>query len=605
MNFNSVARKTWTITFGLIIITFIATTTFYGYFYKKQVENNYLNDFSELILNVENLSDNNPEILTETLAEYNTLNSRVYFSVRSVKEEIPSIAEHKIAFPPYIQQHLEQESDIVEAVSHGEDTQVQNRATTEDEKGTLYIFRVKNFEVDGSPAVLYSYTDLSFLKTLEGRMIPVVTWLVLVYAFLAFIYYQYLRRTLSEPITSMTNIAFQYAQNEFNNRLEITGRDDLSQLATAMNKMGYSLETKGTAVKQEKELLSKILSVIDTGVLFFDSDHTLLLSNPSGNIFYTNYLEHGKTLSMTEIDTFSAAINDSIENVKSTQMTLELANHFFDVMISPLTEQNNEVIRGYVISSNDRTNEHRLDKMREDFISNVSHEIRTPLVMVQGYSEAIIDGVAESHEDMIEMAAIIRDESKRMNRMVNEMLDLSRMEAGFIELNKEKIKSIPYFKRLLSRFKKMADNENVHLEVEIEPEISEIYADKDKMDQVFFNLINNAIRHTSMANREEPMVKLWIHLDKIVDQILIEVIDNGTGIPEEDIPYIFERFYKADKSRKNVQKNKMGTGIGLSLVKEIVEAHDGRVIVKSELGVGTSFIVSIPYVDLASIDDYK
>ena len=235
--------------------------------------------------------------------------------------------------------------------------------------------------------------------------------------------------------------------------------------------------------------------------------------------------------------------------------------------------------------------------MRVDFINNVSHELRTPLVMIQGYSEAIVDDVAETVEEKHEMAKIIGEESRRMNRMVNEMLDLSRVESGYITLEKTKVSLSKFFNQLFSRFSTMASNGNVTLSLEIQPTLENYFMDRDKMDQVFVNLINNAIRHTIMADREEGQVKISVYLDTIVDEVLMEVQDNGTGIPEEDVPFVFERFYKADKSRASQRDNRIGTGIGLSLVKNIVEAHSGYVEVKSEMDVGTSFIVHMPYID--------
>lgn len=602
MLLNNAARKIWIFTISITLFTFLGTTFFYGFFYKQQVEKSYLNDFNEIILNVENVAETDPSTLTETLNEYNTLNSRIHFSLKSKNNDPDLFQKKPIQFPPYIKQHLMKEKKVEEAVEVGKDVQIQGESKSGTEEGTPYIFRIKNFYVDGAPAVLYSYTDLSFLQTLEGRMVPIFTWLLLVYSFLGYLYYQYLKNKLSLPIRSMTNVAFEYAQNKFDKRLEITGTDDLTQLATAMNKMGYSLETKGTAVKQEKELLSKILSVINTGVLFFDSDHTLLLSNPAGEIFYNRYKAGEWTTDHEDSDQLSNAIQEVMQQNKTYRLAVELDDNYYTVTVSPLLEEGSSFMRGYVISSQDTTNENRLDKMRVDFINNVSHELRTPLVMVQGYSEAIIDDVAETEEDKKEMASIIRDESQRMSRMVNELLNLSRMEAGYIELSKEKLKTMSYFKRLLSRFRKMADQSGVELEVEIDTDVAYLYVDRDKIDQVFVNLVNNAIRHTGMSGNDHPCVKIWVHFDQIVDQVLVEIIDNGTGIPEEDIPFIFERFYKADKARKNLGQNKMGTGIGLSLVKEIVQAHGGNVEVKSREGEGSTFIIRLPYVEPSAIE---
>jgi two-component system sensor histidine kinase ResE len=253
-----------------------------------------------------------------------------------------------------------------------------------------------------------------------------------------------------------------------------------------------------------------------------------------------------------------------------------------------------EDLRGILISTNDQTKEHRLDKMRVDFINNISHELRTPLVMVQGYSEAILDDVAESTEEKKEMATIIRDESQRMNRMVNEMLDLSRMEAGYIELQKTDVDLNSYLRTLLFRFDKMANESEVSLQLDMPKEDVHLVMDKDKMDQVFVNLINNAIRHTSMTDKSEKVVTLQLYNEQDLNEVVMVVKDTGTGIPEEDVPYIFDRFFKADKSRNNYSFNANGTGIGLSLVQNIVEAHEGYIEVESTLGKGASFLIHLP-----------
>jgi two-component system sensor histidine kinase ResE len=235
--------------------------------------------------------------------------------------------------------------------------------------------------------------------------------------------------------------------------------------------------------------------------------------------------------------------------------------------------------------------------MRNDFINNISHELRTPLVMIQGYSEAILDDVAETQEEKKEMAKIIGEESIRMNRMVNEMLDSSRMEAGFIKLTKMDVYFEDFFKNLFTRFATMSEKNNIQMELKVDSNLNSYFMDEDKMNQVFVNLINNAIRHTSLTKKEKKKVEIWVHLDKIMDEVLIEVIDNGTGILEEDIPYVFDRFYKADKSRMVMKENKTGTGIGLSIVKNIVEAHNGFVEVKSVVNEQTKFIIHLPYLD--------
>ncbi|UDE95516.1 HAMP domain-containing histidine kinase [Carnobacterium viridans] len=195
------------------------------------------------------------------------------------------------------------------------------------------------------------------------------------------------------------------------------------------------------------------------------------------------------------------------------------------------------------------------------------------------------------------MAKIIGEESIRMNRMVNEMLDSSRMEAGFINLIKLDVQLDDFFNKLFTRFATMSEKNNIEMKLTIDANLDSYYMDEDKMNQVFVNLINNAIRHTSLSDKEHKKVEIWVHLDRIMDEVLIEVKDNGTGISEEDVPYVFDRFYKADKSRTVMKGNKTGTGIGLSIVKNIIEAHGGFVEVKSVVHEHTAFIVHLPYID--------
>lgn len=597
MKLNIVAIRIWLITFGLIILSFVFTTFFYGYFYSEQVEENYMNDFEELIMNVENLADQDPHFLLSILDEINGLHSKVHFSF--LMNDVYSQNENLwvLRFSDEVYQTIENKSGVLMNLEAPQDLQVRSDSSSEDNENIPYVFHVKHIDLDGEEAILYSYADLSFLVSIENTMAAVLTILIAIYSCLGFAYYFYLKRNVSEPINAMTNIAFDYARDDFSRQLPVAGRDDLSELAMAMNKMGHSLETNRKAIRQEKELLSHIMHNIDTGVLYYDPDKTLLLSNPAGDLFLTQYhVEKDNFSSQEEYEDVDEKIDKVIQEKKTLQFDIEMEEFYYIVTILPLIEEDSSEIRGILMSTQDLTSEHRLDKMRVDFINNISHELRTPLVMVQGYSEAILDDVAETIDEKKEMASIIRDESQRMNRMVNEMLDLSRMEAGFIELQKEVVNLSVYFKKLISRFEKMAKEKEVKLDIIMPQEELELLMDRDKMDQVFVNLMNNAIRHTGMTTKDEKIVTIRVFEDELLNEIIMEVSDNGTGIPKEDLPYIFDRFFKADKSRKNHSHNATGTGIGLSLVQNIIETHKGYIEVESEAGEGAAFVIHLPYV---------
>src|SRR5699024_10109964 len=244
-------------------------------------------------------------------------------------------------------------------------------------------------------------------------------------------------------------------------------------------------------------------------------------------------------------------------------------------------------VRGAVAVIRDMTEERTLEKMRKDFIANVSHELRTPIAMLQGYSEAIVDDIAESKEEKNELAAIIHDESLRLSRLVNELLDIARMEAGHIRLHLETIEVEHYIQRIIKKFTGLAEENNVDLQLSIDLSIEQAVFDADRIEQVFTNLIDNAIRHTNV----DGYVQITVEADETKFRGMIS--DNGSGIPEEDLPFVFERFYKADKSRTR-NKEKKGTGLGLAIAKNIIDAHQGQISVKSKIDQGTTFTFELP-----------
>lgn len=603
MQLNVVAIRIWLITFGITLLSFLITTIYYGVFYSREIKENYMNEYEQVIENVESLSTKDPRFLLENIESINGFHPQVNFALLLDDTYTSNDDEWVLPFEEEEQKIILEEPGIIDNINSNENIIIRTDKNKEYESNLPYVFHIKSTTIDGENALLYSWADLSFLVTLEKRISYLLTGLILAHLLAAFYYYLYLKRNVSEPINAMTNIAFDYARDDFSHQLPISGRDDLSELAMAMNKMGHSLETNRMVVKQEKELLSHILDNVETGILYYDSDKTLLLSNPTGEIFLTHYqIEEASQSKQSDFVDIEEKLIDVFSTKSPVEFTIELKETYYVVTILPLLERESRELRGIVVSTKDLTKEHRLDKMRVDFINNISHELRTPLVMIQGYSEAVLDDVAETIEEKKEMAKIIRDESQRMNRMVNEMLDLSRMEAGYIELQKTEVNLNTYLRNLLFRFDTMADDVEVSLQMEAPKETIYQILDKDKMDQVFVNLVNNAIRHTSMTDKDEKVVTLQLLKEQELNEIVMIVKDTGTGIPDEDLPYIFDRFFKADKARNNQISKAKGTGIGLSLVKNIIEAHDGFIEVESSFEEGSAFIIHIPIVEDGEYD---
>ncbi|WP_017472227.1 HAMP domain-containing sensor histidine kinase [Amphibacillus jilinensis] len=409
--------------------------------------------------------------------------------------------------------------------------------------------------------------------------------LLLLIVFSAFSYV--LSRRLSEPLSRMRKTALNYAKGDFSLKLPMDNPDEIGELAMAFNRMGRQLSYQLNALKQEKEILSNILRSMHDGVLTLNLDGEIIISNPQADQFISDFLYQENQASTRQVpDQLYNFIQDVIKKSISQSYHLKIQGRDWLMVIAPLYEE--QSIRGVVSIVRDVTEQKQLDQLRESFLANISHELRTPLSLMQGYSEAIIDGVSGSREEQIELAQIILDESLRMGRLVNELLDLAKLKSGQMDLTINTHAISEFLARIRRKFKIKCTNNGISFVLKNNATIEEMPFDKDRLEQVLTNLIDNAIRHTP----EDGMIKLILVEDD--EKLIFELHDTGSGIPEQDLPFVFERFYKADKSRSRTQLNKKGTGLGLAIAKQIVEAHGGQISVQSKLEIGTTFKFSLP-----------
>lgn len=397
----------------------------------------------------------------------------------------------------------------------------------------------------------------------------------------------FLSSRITRPLIQMKQAAEKMAKGQFSIRLPVRTheQDEIADLAITFNRMASRLEESIKLLSHEKEQLAGILQSMSDGVITVDAEQRVILTNPPAQ----KLLEKIQSDEERKINRLPASLCDFYQHVvtEHTQYKgdLSVQGHIFAVVMSPLYANNQ--VRGVVAVLRDVTEARRLDKLRKDFVANVSHELRTPLAMLQGYSEALKDGIAETPEERQEIAQVINEESERMGRLVHELLDLARMEAGHITLDLSKMQLEELITRMRRKFQNLAREQEVRFRTTMIGQISSVYWDEDKIEQVLTNLVDNAIRHTAAGGWVE------LHVEKqSTDTILIEVKDNGSGIPTEDLPFIFERFYKADKARTRGQSG--GTGLGLSIAKHLVNAHQGEITVNSELGKGTTFTIQLP-----------
>nr|WP_170295482.1 ATP-binding protein [Chengkuizengella sediminis] len=440
---------------------------------------------------------------------------------------------------------------------------------------------------------LLVYIDVNFDKnSQEIKWLFVYTGIIgfLLTTFFAF----FLFTKITQPLLQLKKAAYSITVGEYKTRVEIRSSDEIGQLASRFNLMAEKLEQTIRDLNHEKEQLGSILRSMTDVVITFDAHGTILLANPQGEKLIQHWAaiswEKGSEMIASKHipEPLQSLFQTVVSNNEELTSKLYVLNDVWSVVITPLYAQ--DMVRGAVAVLRNVTEEDRLEKLRKDFVANVSHELRTPLSMLQGYSEALLDDIAGSIDERKELAQIILDESLRMSRLVKDLLDLAKMEAGHIEMNCDRVNITTLLERVIRKFSTLS---NEHHGVTIKQNIAKEglwieCGDEDRLEQVLTNLLDNGLRHTPKG----AFIFIRAHYTVNQDGIRVEIEDQGEGIPTEDLPYIFERFYKADKAR--TRNSTGGTGLGLSIVKNIVQSHEGTIEAKSIVGKGTTFSFVIP-----------
>lgn len=253
----------------------------------------------------------------------------------------------------------------------------------------------------------------------------------------------------------------------------------------------------------------------------------------------------------------------------------------------PVSERGPHEVRELTRAFNDMITRVRSSQTSQrNFVANVSHELKTPLTSVQGFAQAIMDGTASTPAEQKQAAEVIYNESGRMHRMVLDLLDLARLDAGTADLKMAPVDIRMLLGSTLEKFELQAQKGAVTLIMDSPPNLPALIADGDRLAQVFTNLVDNALRHTPAGGQ------VTLQAQSTQTEMEVRVADTGAGIPADALPHIFERFYQADPSRPGGVKH--GAGLGLAIVQEIVAAHSGRITVRSQEGLGTTFIVHLP-----------
>lgn len=399
----------------------------------------------------------------------------------------------------------------------------------------------------------------------------------LIAVFLAAVVSLIFARQVTRPLAIMQRGATRMAKGNFLPIEGVTSNDELGELAGALNSMGESLKNHMEWLSQEKNLLQEIVESISDAVVMLSFDGLILYANDTAKALW---LENETELQerKTQIVDFLQMMTQSNNQVeKFARLTLGI--QVLQVVMAPMSEI--EGIRGHVAVLRDITASLRSEKGRREFLASVTHELRTPLHLIQGYLEAIQDDVIPKHQQG-EYIELVLDEAKRLARLVTDLQDISWLERGQI-LQRVPLDLDSFMSDIDQRFQGRAQDLGVNLEI---PKGSgELFADPDRLLQVFINLLDNAMGHTPRGKT----VRVLIMGEQ--NQVRLAVQDEGEGIPKEALPFIFDRFFRVNKARS---RKDGGMGLGLAIVRQIVEAHGGTIKVESDMGKGTTFWITLP-----------
>jgi two-component system phosphate regulon sensor histidine kinase PhoR len=409
----------------------------------------------------------------------------------------------------------------------------------------------------------------------------------------------WLARSLTKPLSDMAAAARQLAAGDLGVHISTSSRDEVGLLSDTLNHMTAELRSKIEELSEDRAQLLAMLTSMVEGVMVLDSKGRILQVNPAWERMFgvTRAEARGRQSS----DVFAhPKLNDLVSAVLSARAGQEaqivLTNgRCLNVEASVAGgEQDNEACA--VLVFHDITELRRLEHIRKDFVANVSHELRTPLTSIKGYVEALLDGGKDDPETSVRFLDIILKQSDRLNLILEDLLQLSKIESGQVQFKAEPLHIGSVIDRTIAMIKPLADKKQHRLTAEVGADLPLINGDQERLVQVLANLLDNAIKYTPEGGHITVSARRITQGtsrqgDGPRHGVELVVTDTGIGIPEKDRPRVFERFYRVDKARS---RELGGTGLGLAIVKHIVEGHGGQIRVEGQVPNGSRFVVRLP-----------
>jgi two-component system, OmpR family, sensor histidine kinase VicK len=403
-----------------------------------------------------------------------------------------------------------------------------------------------------------------------------------------------LTRTITSPIKEVTDQANDMAGGDFSRKIKVQTADEIGQLGNTFNYLAERLSQTIDEISSEKSKVEAIIYNMTDGIIALDGKGYVIQINPSARNLIRIMDLKVPTMGRSGFYLLRSIIGqDAVRHYLRDQepYMAELAgpadSYTVEIKIAPFKIEKGK-LNGTLIVIHDVTRERELARLQEEFVADVSHELRTPLSTVKSYVETLLDGAAEDPQVRTRFLEVLSAETDRMVAMVKDLLTLSQMDAGRIYWQKTVINLKDLAQEAVDNLKQKQVAR--HPQISIAPDFTDcpVFVDRDKVMHVFSNLLINAVKFTGTDG--------WIDISATAEEERVKVCiaDSGSGIPEEDLPRIFERFYRVEKTRS---RDFGGTGLGLSIVRKVVEGHGGKIWIESKPGSGTKVYFTLPGID--------
>ncbi|WP_283584000.1 cell wall metabolism sensor histidine kinase WalK [Limosilactobacillus difficilis] len=603
--------------FALIFaLMLMLTLEIVGAFFMRQLERQNLNNFKQQIVLPSYIENS----LATQLGRSNTASATR--RIRTILAEVNNnnISEIRVIDSKGIIRGTSNSANQGVVGQKTTDTAVKN-ALVSDRTHTEYLYDNTNHDRyyvnivplsssngnNNEVGVLYMRANLEGVYSTINNIYVIYITAVLASIILSLLLSIYISREITAPIEEMRKQTMRIARGDYSGQVEVVDNDELGQLAGAINNLSVRVEESQDASESERRRLDSVLSHMTDGVIATDRRGNITIINNTA-LQLLNYDEEDDVIGKSITDVLKIRKQYTMRQLidqSQTHLMVDMndANGLIlSAFFTPIQRESG-FVSGLVCVLHDVTSQQKEERERKQFVSNVSHELRTPLTSVKSYVEALTDGAWKDPEVAPRFLKVVQDETERMIRMINDLLSLSRMDSGTAKLNLEYVNINELFNYILNRFDmiiKKEKNENPdgkHYSIVRHFTKQDLWVeiDTDKFTQVIDNIMNNAVKYSPDGG---VITCRLVATDK---HVILSISDQGLGIPRKYINRIFDRFFRVDKARSRKQG---GTGLGLAISKEVVNMLGGQIWVDSTEGRGSTFYISLPYIQYDEGDEW-